>query len=111
MPPTDTEEVGEIDIEVVYALPERQALVRVRLPTGSTVDAAIAAARLAEAFNADELTVAEVGVWGRIVNRQERLSHGDRVELYRPLKIDPREARRQLAEAGRTMLGREKARN
>ena len=45
----------------------------------------------------------EIGVWGRVVEPGYRLKSGDRVEIYRPLEIDPRDARRKLAEAGRTM--------
>jgi putative ubiquitin-RnfH superfamily antitoxin RatB of RatAB toxin-antitoxin module len=45
----------------------------------------------------------QAGIWGRPVERDQAVSDGDRVELYRPLNMDPREARRRLAAAGRTM--------
>ena len=94
---------ARIRVEVVFALPERQKLVTVHVPDGSSVADAIAAAGLAEAFPEYDLAAATVGIWGQVADRDRRLAAGDRVELYRPLEIDPREARRQLAEAGRTM--------
>jgi putative ubiquitin-RnfH superfamily antitoxin RatB of RatAB toxin-antitoxin module len=42
----------------------------------------------------DELNAMKAGIWGRVVGAETRLRQGDRVELYRPLKVDPKEARR-----------------
>ncbi|HKL61827.1 MAG TPA: RnfH family protein [Woeseiaceae bacterium] len=92
-------------VEVVCALPERQWCIPLRLEAAATVADAIAASGLAEEPGAPDPACCAAGVWGEVAERERRLRDGDRVELYRPLVIDPREARRRAAEAGRT-LGR-----
>lgn len=92
-----------MQVEVVYALPDRQELVRLELPAGATVARAIQASGLSERFPEEPIGSCKTGVWGRIVGRDHALADGDRVELYRPLLIDPREARRRLAGMGRSM--------
>ena len=94
---------ADIEVEVVYALAERQRLVTVTVPESATVAHAIEASGIAREFPGDNIDSLAVGVWGHIVERGRRLSAGDRVEIYRPLRLDPREARRQLAAAGKTM--------
>jgi putative ubiquitin-RnfH superfamily antitoxin RatB of RatAB toxin-antitoxin module len=84
-------------VAVAVALPGRQEVVEVILAPGATVADAIVAACLAERFpglDADRLTV---GIWSRVVPRSTRLREGDRVELYRELVADPKEARRERA--------------
>jgi putative ubiquitin-RnfH superfamily antitoxin RatB of RatAB toxin-antitoxin module len=49
---------------------------------------------LSEAFPREDLAALQAGVWGKPVARDHRVREGDRVELYRPLEIDPKEARR-----------------
>ena len=98
----------EIEVEVVFATSERQELVGLKLPPGSTVDDAIRESRLHERFPSQDLSGLEVGIWGRVVARDRLLEAGDRVEIYRPLHMDPREARRRLAAAGQTMASSNK---
>ena len=83
-----------MQVEVVFALPERQVLRTLELQDGSTVGDAIAGSRLAGDFPEIDLEQLQTGVWGRPVERSHVLTDGDRVELYRPLAMDPREARR-----------------
>jgi len=87
----------EISVEVVFALSEHQKLVRVSLRPGAQVADAIAASGLLEEFNASNLEQMPVGIWGRVVDPGSVVREGDRVEIYRPLSRDPREARRELA--------------
>lgn len=93
----------DIEVEVVFARPDRQRLVTVVVPDTASVADAIAASGLALEFPDENLDALEVGIWGRIVEKERPLSAGDRVEIYRPLELDPREARRQRAAAGATM--------
>lgn len=93
----------DIRVEVAFALPDKQRLVAVTLPTGATVADAILQSSMSRYFPDACLDELEVGVWGRHVTREHVLSDGDRVDILRPLEIDPREARRQLALLGRTM--------
>jgi hypothetical protein len=87
----------ELCIEVVYATPARQAIKTLTLPAGSTVEAAIRASGLLEEFPEIVLGVNHAGVFGEIVSLDESLEGGERVEIYRPLIADPKEARRQRA--------------
>ena len=87
-------------VEVVYALPERQALASVCLEDGATVDDALSAVAGVEPFSALDLARVPVGVFGESVGRDAKLREGDRVEIYRPLLIDPKEARRRRAGSG-----------
>jgi len=85
-----------IEIEVAYAEPQRQFLRKVVMPCGSTVADAIAASRLEHEFAIDASTLS-TGVWSKPVAHDAPLKDGDRVELYRPLTADPKEARRRRA--------------
>ncbi len=89
-------EARRIEVEVVFATRSRQALVALELDPGATVADAIAAA-LASRFPDEPLDALQAGIWGRPVARSQVLADGDRVELYRPLHKDPRDARRELA--------------
>lgn len=93
----------EITVEVVYASPERQRLVSLSLSPNACVADAIEKSAMASHFPDDDLGACKVGIWGRIATRDDLLRSGDRVEIYRPLAMDPREARRRLAAAGKTM--------
>jgi putative ubiquitin-RnfH superfamily antitoxin RatB of RatAB toxin-antitoxin module len=95
----------QVRVEVVFATAETQPLVFVTLPAGATVADAIALSLLAERFPAADFNELQAGIWGNLVDRGHILSDGDRVEIYRPLELDPREARRQLALLGQTMGG------
>ena len=94
---------GGIRIEVVFATEERQELLELVVPAGSSVEEAIRQSGIATCFPDDDLASLDVGIWGRVVSRDRTLEEGDRVEILRPLALDPREARRKLAALGRTM--------
>ena len=85
-----------IHVEVAYAEPHRQFLRRITLPQGANVADAIAASGVAAKFGIDAGALA-TGIWYRRVTRDTALHDGDRVELYRPLQVDPKEARRRRA--------------
>ena len=87
----------ELHIEVVYARPDHQTVKRVRLPAGSRVAAAITASGLLTEFPEIDLRVNRVGVYAEPVELDSVLEDGDRVEIYRPLLVDPKEARRRRA--------------
>ena len=90
-----------IQVEVVFATPERQVLRALQLPQGATVAEAIDRSGLQAVFDQVDFDRLEAGIWGRITERSCALQAGDRVELYRPLARDPRDARRELARAQR----------
>ena len=85
-----------IDVEVAYAEPARQFLKRVTLETGATIADAIAASGLEAELGIDASSLA-TGIWSKPKPRDTALADGDRVELYRALLADPKEARRRRA--------------
>lgn len=91
----------DIRVEVVYALPERQYLRQLVLEEGSTLEQAIRASGLLALRQDIDLNVNKVGIFSRPAKLDDTLSDGDRVEIYRPLLIDPKELRRQRAERTR----------
>ncbi|MDJ0919036.1 MAG: RnfH family protein [Woeseiaceae bacterium] len=94
-----------ISVEIVAGLSDRQLLLDVEIDAGATVAAAVDASRILKRFPEMQGDEIKFGVWGRVVPPEHRLKAGDRVEIYRPLQMDPREARRQLALVGKTMRG------
>lgn len=89
-------QLAEIEIEVVYALPGAEDAVTVRLAAGATVRDAVQASGLLER-HAEIGPAFQCGIFGRRAAPQARLAAGDRVEIYRPLAADPKEARRRRA--------------
>jgi putative ubiquitin-RnfH superfamily antitoxin RatB of RatAB toxin-antitoxin module len=88
-----------LHIEVVYALPERQEVVSLRLPPGSTVRQAVEASGLLARYPQIDLTRNRLGIYSRLITPETPLRDRDRVEIYRPLLADPKEVRRQRAVA------------
>ena len=86
-------------IEVAYASPQRQAVVAFDLDEGATLAAALRAAARHEAFAGLDVEAMPAGIHGAPARRGQALRKGDRVELYRPLALDPKEARRRRAQA------------
>lgn len=101
--------MNSLRIEVVFADADRQELLSLDVKQGSCVDDVIRISRLPGKFPRINFAELQVGIWGRIVDRSHRVREGDRVEIYRPLAIDPREARRRYAAEGRSMGGTEKS--
>lgn len=81
-------------VEIVFALPAQQELVAIHVQPGTTVQQAIARSAIEERFEGIDLAELPVGIWGREVGRDHELRPGDRVEIYRALQMEPREARR-----------------
>jgi len=81
-------------IEVVYALSDQQILTTVELPIGATVLDAVNQSGLISQFNLWPACQLSLGIFGRKVNVDTILHEGDRVEMYRPLQIDPMAKRR-----------------
>ena len=87
-----------ISVEVAYALPEKQRIVKLDVLQGTTALEAVTLSKLDEVF--DELVVGpdlKMGVWGKATSGNRVLAAGERVEIYRPLLVDPKEVRRARA--------------
>jgi uncharacterized protein len=81
-------------VEVVYGTPRRQACYALRVAQGATVVDAIRLSGVLEAFPEIDLARQRVGIYGKVTRPTQLLRDGDRVEIYRPLSADPKEARR-----------------
>ncbi|HIZ51182.1 MAG TPA: RnfH family protein [Candidatus Pseudomonas excrementavium] len=88
-----------ITVEVAYALPDQQRIIRLAVPAGTTVLEAARLSGIAEHFPGLDLNACDMGVFGKLVAKPaERVLRADeRVELYRPLIADPKEVRKQRA--------------
>lgn len=86
-----------IAVEVVCATPERQVLYRVSLPVGSTALQAVQQSGILQELPEVAFDPSRLGIFSRRVEADELLKDGDRVEIYRPLTIDPKDARRRRA--------------
>jgi len=86
-----------IDVEVAYAKPEQQEIVALKMPEGTTAEQAILASGLLNSFPEIDGADLKVGIFGSVCKLDRPLRQDDRVEIYRPLIHDPKEARRQRA--------------
>src|SRR5262249_33703534 len=89
--------MSPITVSIVYALPERATEIELSLASGSTIADALEKSGLAALHPEVDLTRCPVGAFGRRVRRDRMLADGDRVEVYRPLVADPKDARRRRA--------------
>ena len=86
-----------IDVEVAYAKPEQQEIVALKMPGGTTAEQAILVSGLLKRFPEIDGADLKVGIFGSVCQLDQPLRKDDRVEIYRPLIHDPKEARRQRA--------------
>lgn len=92
-----------VTIEVVFALQQKQVLVQLKLPSGSTVLQAIEASGLKQKYPEIDLAKSKVGIFGKLSKLDAKLRDRDRVEIYRPLIADPKEVRKKRADEGKAM--------
>lgn len=84
-----------LEIEVVYGLPDKQVLKKMNVQNGCTAREAVCQSGLDEIFSELDLQTAPLGIFGKSVKDETLLRDKDRIEIYRPLLIDPKEARRK----------------
>ena len=92
-----------MSVEVAYATPEKQLILKVDVPAGTTAAEAIRLSGIEEHFPEIEAGSNPIGIFGKKVKSGHILGEGDRVEIYRPLTADPKVVRRELAKLGKTM--------
>lgn len=97
-----------MQVEVAYGTPDEQVLLTVVLLDGRCARDAVAASGLLERYPHLTLDSLEVGVFGQRVNLDSPVSEGDRIEVYRPLMVDPKQARRTRAGDGPSRSKRKK---
>lgn len=86
--------MNNIRLQIAYAMPDQQQEVVVEVPTGTTLQQALAlnAKQIGAWLNGQQ--AAATGVWGKVRAPHYVLREGDRIEIYRSLKADPKQARR-----------------
>ena len=84
-------------VEVAYATTKRQIILSVNWKQGLLLEQAIQSSDILTLFPEIDLTVNKVGIFAKICQLQQTLRCGDRIEIYRPLIIDPKQARRLRA--------------
>ncbi len=88
-----------IVVEVAYATAARQMIYKLHVAGGTTVEQAIRLSGVLEAFPEIDLSRQALGVFGERVRPDDRLHPGDRIEIYRPLVADSKQARKRRAAA------------
>ena len=89
----------DIEVELVWALPQGAQSLRLRLPEGSTVGQALERARELQFVPAQQASAEALAIFGRSAALATRLRAGDRIEILRPLLADPKQRRRERAGA------------
>lgn len=92
-----------LNVEVVYALPNKQEIIAQKLPAGTTVRQAIEASGLLLKYPEIDLAKNKLGIFAKLTKPDAVLRDQDRVEIYRPLIADPKEVRKQRAAEGKVM--------
>ncbi len=92
-----------INVELVYALKDRQKVIRMAIEEGCTLQAAIENSGLLAEFPEIDLGKNKLGIWNKLAKPDAVLRDHDRVEIYRPLIADPKEVRKQRAAEGKAM--------
>lgn len=87
-----------IAVEVAYATPKKQHLLTLNVPAGCTVEQAIERSGICDMCPEIDLQAQKVGIWSKAVKPDQVLQERDRVEIYRALIADPKEARRKRAQ-------------
>jgi uncharacterized protein len=90
-----------LSIDVCYALPDAQTLVSLELAPGATVQQAIDASGILKQHPEIDLTKLKVGIYGKLKPLDTVLADHDRVEIYRPLIVDPKAARQRRVDKTR----------
>ena len=88
---------NKIRIEIVYASEHRQRIIAMDLPVSVTIEQAIHDSKLLQEFPEIDLTKQKIGIFSKFCQLSDWVHDGDRIEIYRPLIIDPKEARRARA--------------
>ena len=94
---------NQIEVEVLYALPHEQTLLKVQVPQGCAVAEAINISGIREKYPAMDPAKNKLGIFGKLSKADAILRDRDRIEIYRPLIADPKEIRRQRVKEGKVM--------
>lgn len=97
------ENAEPLNVEVAYALPDKQVIIAVSVPEGATLRDAIDESGILDRFPDIDLASQKVGIFGKLKKFDQPLRAGDRIEIYRHLIADPKAVRKQRAAEGKRM--------
>ena len=97
------ENADQIAVEVAYAKPEEQLIIKLEVAAGTTLQQAIDQSGILDRFPEIDRAQLKAGVFGKLKKLDQALRDGDRVEIYRALIADPKVVRKQRAAAGKRM--------
>ncbi|WP_018624239.1 RnfH family protein [Kangiella aquimarina] len=92
----------KIQVEVCYALPEKQTLLSLEVEPSLTIESIIKQSGILELYPEIDLAENRVGIFSKLAKLSDTLHDGDRIEIYRPLIADPKEVRKQRAQKNKT---------
>lgn len=92
-----------VNIEVSYALPDKQPVISLQVEQGTTIEQAILQSGILEQFPQIDIAKNKLGIFGKLKKADVVVREGDRVEIYRPLIADPKQVRKQRAAEGKRM--------
>jgi uncharacterized protein len=95
--------INSVNVQVVYAMPDRQDIVSIKLPQGAVLKQALEASGLLQKYPEIDADKGRFGIFSRLSKPDTVLRELDRVEIYRSLIADPKEVRRQRAAEGKVM--------
>jgi uncharacterized protein len=90
-------------VEVAYALPNEQLIIPISMPPEANAETVIRASGILKKYPEIDLSVNQIGIFGKLIKLESPLRNLDRIEIYRPLIADPKEIRKQRAEEGKVM--------
>jgi putative ubiquitin-RnfH superfamily antitoxin RatB of RatAB toxin-antitoxin module len=92
-----------VNIEVAYALPDKQHVISLQVSQGTTIEQAVQLSGILDEFPDIDLTKNKLGIFGKLKKADVEVREGERVEIYRPLIADPKQVRKQRAAEGKRM--------
>ena len=97
------ENADQIAVEVAYAKPDEQLILKLEVATGTTLQQAVEQSGILNRFPEIDPVQLKAGVFGKLKKLDQTLRKGDRIEIYRPLIADPKQVRKQRAAEGKRM--------
>ena len=92
-----------ITVEIAYALPEQQLIITIQIAERSSIENAIQTSGILQRFPEIDLNMNKVGIFGKLAKLETSLRDMDRIEIYRPLIVDPKAVRRNRAENAKAL--------
>jgi putative ubiquitin-RnfH superfamily antitoxin RatB of RatAB toxin-antitoxin module len=101
--------ITKLTVEVAYATPAAQRIIVLQVEEGVTLEEVIHASGILVFFPEIDLNTQKIGIFSQQKNLTDVIKEGDRVEIYRPLTMDPKEARRLRADKFQSKISKNRS--